>query len=948
MTMRNLKWQNYALAVIGIYTITFFTVGIIPHKEEPLIVKAPTAPSEIGMREDRQSRTEYEREMLVVPGTNQVPYNIKKDELAFAKKQYQDQVLRRAKRSANGTDATQTLDWQQIGPENFGGRTRALALDVRNENIMLAGGVSGGMWRSTNLGENWTKTTTSDQLQSVTCIVQNKRPGSEDIWYYGTGELIGNSARGFAGGAPFRGDGIYRSTDNGQTWSPILGTVTDSPEAFISPFQYVWDIETDPSDTENEVILAAVVGGIVRSEDGGATWSTVLGDDLFVFNNNTDLNNLDYPFATDIHRTADNVFYATLSSVTASPSIFSAANGIYRSDDGIEWEQIRGFGNSFINRIEIGSSASDPNFVYFIADRGPRYGFFAYDALSGDFDDRSLNIPSDPDGEIEGFDSQGSYNLVITVHPDNPDVVYVGGTNLYRSTDGFRTNQNIAWIGGYNPEDREDLYPNHHPDQHEVLFTPSNNNRMITANDGGVFITDNNLAEEVEHRSLNNGFITTQFFTTAISQYPPDDLVFGGTQDNGSLGVANRPLFQDNGTRVIGGDGGFAATTPFGFYYYMSFQNSVIFRLTLNENLRLTSFARVDPTGGGSDPSQSYLFVNPYILDKNNANRMYLAGGDVVWRNRNLSQLSAGTQETTSTNWDRLDRTEISEGRVSAVEVSTSPKNVLYFGTSFGQLFKVTDAHTPSYQVTNITRANLPELAYIRSISVDPRDADRLLVSFANYEVPSIFLSTDGGDTFQDVSGNLEENIDGTGNGPSVRWVTIVPQTDGTNFYMAGTSTGLYTTEELNGTNTLWTLESPNGIGNSVVNMIDFRRVDGKVAVGTHGKGIFTAEIPNVEPLDRGIEGSDFAITSVAPNPFSEFVSLTVTVPENRFSRVRIYDSSGELVRQITGSAAFEGENEFFWDGTDAAGQPVPNGIYIFRITYGGTSLAEKVILQRN
>ena len=238
---------------------------------------------------------------------------------------------------------------------------------------------------------------------------------------------------------------------------------------------------------------------------------------------------------------------------------------------------------------------------------------------------------------------------------------------------------------------------------------------------------------------------------------------------------------------------------------------------------------------------------------------------------------------------------------MTALQMSTEDRNFLYYGTNIGKVFKLQNANTTQYIVTEITSNVMPERGYVRSIAVDPRDHNTAMVAFSNYQVKSIFLTTDGGATFEDVSGNLEENPDGTGNGLSVRWVTIVPQTDDTNFYLAATSkASLYSTEALDGENTLWTLEDPNGIGNSVVNMIDYRRFDGKAAVATHGKGIYTSEIPNVAPYGAGLSSDDFQILSVNPNPFSDFVSVRISVPTSRFTIIRIYDTNGQLVRRIS------------------------------------------------
>ncbi|MBO3700187.1 FlgD immunoglobulin-like domain containing protein [Roseivirga sp. E12] len=947
--MSNLKLQNYLLITVLFYVLFAITWSFIPAHEEVAIAQIiENDKSEIEGREDRQSRSEYERQLLANPTTGQIPEGIRAKELSFAAKNYRTQLLndQRLQRSgSNSGSAIQALNWSQVGPNNFGGRSRAVVMDVRDENLMIAGGVSGGSWRSIDQGQNWTRTSLADDIQSVTAITQNIKAGQEDIWYYGTGELVGNSTR--APGAPFRGNGIFKSTDNGISWRPLTSTQSNSPGLFNSPFQYVWDITTNPNGTDDEVI-AAVYGGIVRSVDGGQNWTTVLGNDLLNFPANGDLNDVTAVFYTDVHRTANNVLIASLSSVTNVATVGSPQAGVYSSTDGQNWTLLRNFANTNSRRIEIGSSPSNPDILYFIIDQGSDYGLFRYTMSTSQLINLSTNVP-DGSNNIEAYDSQGSYDMFVSVHPTDPNVVFLGGTNIYRSTDAFSTSNNITWIGGYDPaENGARIYPNHHPDQHGVIFSPSNPDRMFSFNDGGIFVTEDSRANEVSYASLNNGFVTTQFYTGIFSQYPPDDFVIGGTQDNGSILTTNTAVNgADNGTRVLGGDGAFAATTPIGVFYYMSFQNSRIFRLGLDQNFDITSFARVDPTGGGTDPSQPYQFINPYTLDPNNANRMYLAGGDFLWRNRNLSQILTGSQSTTTTNWSRLDKTELSDGTITAVQVSTTPKNIVYYGTSTGRLFKVTDASTEVYEVEDITGTLFPVDGYIRSIAVDPLNADELLVSFSNYGIPSVFRSTNGGQSFEDVSGTLEENPSGEGNGPSVRWVTIVPLDDGSKLYMAATSTGLYSTGIMNGQSTNWLIESAEGIGNAVVNMIDYRRVDGKIVAATHGRGMFTSQIGNVEPPEP-ISGSDnFEISTVFPNPFSDLVTVRVNLPETNFVLIRIYDSSGNQIRTISSGLGFIGENEFFWDGTNTLGNPVPDGIYLIRITHLRENTVRRVILTR-
>lgn len=948
-SMRKPKLLTSLMTALACYVLVASVLSFTnTQKSLPDVVDPPESRSEIGTKEDKSARENYLREMLVDPSTGKVPPNIRKKEIAFAKSQ-RDLFLRGIRQSPAGVNDAQTLDWTNVGPENFGGRTRAIAMDSRDENTLLAGGVSGGVWRSTDLGQSWTKVTVSDQLQSVTAIAQDTRAGQEDTWYYGTGELVGNSAR--APGAPLRGDGIYKSLNGGQTWNPLPSTQTQSPGFFNSPFQYVWDMVTDPNSAD-DVVLAAIFGGIVRSTDGGQTWTTVLGNDLLNLGVGIDLNEVESIFYTDVHVSGNGTFYASLSAVTNTNEL-SPLGGIYRSDDGINWDLIRAADPLQTRRTEIGSSPSDPNIVYFLVDEvvGPRLYYYD-DRNQGQIVVRTDVLPSESQG-IESLDSQQSYNLMVKVHPTDPNIVFLGGTNLYRSTDGFTNINSTAWIGGYDPDGAEGArYPGHHPDQHDILFLPSDPNRMISVNDGGVFITDNILAQTVTYSSLNNGFVTTQFYTGSIGRAPADTFVFGGTQDNGSLLANNAGLQADNGVRLIGGDGGFTASTPFGFYYYASFQNSEIYRLTLNNNFQLTSFARVDPTGGGANPGQSYLFINPYVLDPNNSNRMYLAGGDFVWRNRNLSQIPAGSQFTTSVNWDRLDRTNLQTGRVSAIQVSSEPRDIVYYGTSDGRVFKITDANNDLYNVTSITDAAFPEDGYVRSIAIDPTDANHIIVSFSNYGVQSVFRSTDGGSSFTNVSGSLEDNPDGSGNGPSVRWVSIVPITGGDYMYYAATSTGLYSTTTIDGDNTNWVQEASgtdmNNIGDAIVNMIDYRRSDGRIMVATHGRGIFTSRISNVEPRPIDPTAETFDISNIYPNPFVNDVTIGVNVPETSFVRIRIYDTGGNLVRIVSNALAFEGENEFFWDGNNVDGAAAPDGVYLVRITYRDQNEVRRVLLSRN
>ena len=162
-----------------------------------------------------EARAKWLRSRLVDPQTGEIPVNMRQRELTFAK------TLPKSIFSSKGSRADDSLSYIRRGPQNAGGRTRALAVDLSNTSNILAGGVSGGMWRSTNFGLTWSKVSSNDYVQNISCIVQDSRPGKKDVWYAGTGE-----GRGSLTGNDFTllGNGLLKSTNKGVTWTPLAST----------------------------------------------------------------------------------------------------------------------------------------------------------------------------------------------------------------------------------------------------------------------------------------------------------------------------------------------------------------------------------------------------------------------------------------------------------------------------------------------------------------------------------------------------------------------------------------------------------------------------------------------------------------------------------------------------------------------------------------------------
>jgi len=814
-------------------------------------------------KDDPEARARYQWLRLRNPLTNEIPRDIRSRELAFVRTLPTRESLVDIK-GADRLSGAEVLTWNPRGPFNVGGRTRALAIDVSNESIVLAGGVSGGLYRSTDGGATWTNTTGAAQLHSITSIVQDRRAGKTNVWYYTTGEFTGSSPSG--GNASFRGDGIFKSTDNGVSWTQLPSTVSGTPHSFDQPFDFCWNIATDPSNTAQDEVYAATFGGIRRSTDGGSSWATVLGG----FSNSVSQ-------FTDVAVTSGGVVYATLSQ-RANDGSSSAARGIWRSTDGVTWVNITPSAWPLTyNRVVMAIAPSNENQLYFMA-ATPGSGtngvsFWSYTYMSGDgtgsggnWENRSANLPAlgDPVGDL---DLQNSYNMIVRVKPDNPNVVFIGGTNLYRSTDAFATSTNWTWIGGYNTTNDVSQYPNHHPDLHSQVFLASNPNVAISGHDGGLSKTTNIMADSVIWSSLNTGYVTSQFYSVAIDPATAgNDIIVGGLQDNGTYftnsAAANNPWLA-----IGSGDGSYAAIADGRSAYFTSVQNGKIFREIRNDAGTLSIWTRVDPQGGSG-----YLFINPFVIDPNDNNILYVAGGDRIWRNDDVSIIPAFSNDPATAGWTQLTNSVVGSGTISALGISRSPANVLYYGTTTGRVLRLNNANSGNPMPTDIaTGKGLPSNAYVSCIAVDPIDAENVLLVFSNYGVKSLFYTEDGGNTWSDVSGNLEQNADGSGNGPSTRWASILPTNSGPNYFVA-TSTGVFSTMKMNGGATVWAQEGASSIGNVVVDMIVTRAADGLVVVATHGAGVYSATVSGTEFL--------FPASNLSAQVANNDVMLQWTSPE--------------------------------------------------------------------
>ena len=883
------------------------------------------------MEHGATARWQWERKRLADPETGEIPLDIRQREINFVSTLPKNTDVNPVARSSSG--------WQHRGPYFIGGRTRAIGIDVADTQRILAGSVSGGVWLTTNGGKTWNAAQKTNELRSATCLIQDVRPKHQHVWYMGTGEAYGQSAS--ARGAYYLGDGLFVSEDSGKSWSPIASTASGNPISFSTGWQLVWNLAMDASanDTLQE-LYAACYNQVQRSFNGGKTWTNLLPGGYF----------------TDVAVTSKGVVYATSSSDGQKKGMFRGNN------DGALININPPFLGTSYKRIVIGIDPNNENVVYFLLNTD-KFGkalanykgdvewnaFYRYTYLGGDgsgdsgvWEDLSVNLPSG--SAFDRWNVQGSYDMLVKVRPGESNHVFIGGTNLYLSTTAFSDSTHTQKIGGYKLNAKwpdVGVYPNHHPDQHNLLFYPNDGSKFLSTNDGGVFRSTNINALPFVWESLNNGYLTTQFYTVALDHATPESpILVAGAQDNNQLMTVSAAS-NAKWTDPYFGDGSYCAVEDGAKLFYFSKQQGKMVKATVDANGNRTAYARIDPIGGSK-----YLFINPYVLDPVDNNIMYLAGGKYLWRNNQLRNIPLlNNNDSISQGWVMGTDSVITRNEfISALGVSVQPAHRLYYGSTLKRLYRVDSAHlSVNLKPKDITASIFPS-AYISCVAVDPRNADKVLVSFSNYNVYSIFSSDDGGKTWAKAAGNLEQFGTGLGDGPSVRWLSILPVDDGT-IYLAATSAGFYATDTLQGLNTKWVQQASGEIGNMVCDMFDVRASDGTVALATHGNGIYTAHIVKKGDILRADEIEKMAALNAKlyPNPAQNEVKITGIFREdeknltqndlNVESHVALIDPLGRVIKQQSLTASNFLPNKGFEVDMGLGG--IPQGYYYVRVKVG-------------
>ena len=701
-----------------------------------------------------------------------------------------------------------TAPWIELGPANVGGRTRTITWDPNDPTgkKVWAGGVTGGLWYNNDITSNsslWNKVDDFWQTLSITKIVFDTL--DKNTAYVTTGESFGTSAS--------VGAGIWKTTNAGTTWSQLSST---------SNYLYSNDIVIR-TESGRSVVYAAIDAsfymgkwlnssnaGLYRSTDNGTTWTQTLPTITDTANTNK------VPFvAASIQISKNNTIWI---GTKGSPFANTNRGGGYilKSTNGIDWTVAKKFNvTNGTGRVTIAVAPSNERIIYaFVESSGKLENLYRSDDEGVTWNTLTKPIDADNTMSTTDFtDGQASYNQSMAVDPNNPNVVIVGGIDLFKTINGGSTWKQIGkWSNNNNLRLLKCSYV--HADQHAVSYKPGSSNTVLFGNDGGVFYTTNILGSDSLDVISNriNGYNVTQFYSGAIHPSAGKNFFLAGSQDNGTQKFTN-PTKSPTATATTG-DGGFCFID----------QTNPKFQITsyVYNKYYLSTDSGVSFTKGGAwntiiDTSLG-SFINPAAYDDIQHILYSNSSSNFLVRIKGIT----GTPKVEYVTVPNLN------SAVTAFKVS--PYNhlstTIFLGTNSGKLLKVLNADSiPSS--TLIGGASFPA-GSISCIEIG-KSENELIVTFFNYGTKKIWYTSDGGKTWLDKMGNFPDI--------PVRWALFNPIKTPSQVILA-TELGVYSSSNFETASPSWT-QSNNGFANVRTDMLQMRNSDYGVIASTYGRGLY-------------------------------------------------------------------------------------------------------------
>lgn len=793
------------------------------------------------------------------------------------------------KELAANSPGRQNDEWESLGPENIGGRTLCLAFHPNDQDIIYAGSASGGLWKTTTQGVGryaWEPVPTGFPVLGVAAIAIH--PGNPNVMIIGTGETY---AVGYAEPGTVNrltrgsyGIGILRTEDGGDTWSHVLEFAQDDIKG-------VQDLEFNPSNPGE--VYAATTDGVYQSLDSGQTWSLIF-DQANAVDIEIDPNDGDIIYVSQGNLNFDQ-----------DPSL----SGIFKSvDKGVSFSELTdaNLPSSWSGNAKLTIDPSNSSVLY---------------ASIQNWFEQSSSTPLGLYRSTNGGDTwfqindqnvalwQGWYSHDIAVNPQNPSELQYVGINTWVSTDGggnFDQWSGNTWTMGEVtvgiPEGGDNYV---HSDVHGVYYHPINN-KVFFASDGGVFVSEDG---RTPFTTLNGGLQTTQFYADMGSSATNPNFCIGGTQDNASYVYRGNPSWW----RVIGGDGMSASVNQEDDQIVFGSSQRLNIRRSTNGGFNFGNAAPVLVSGDFT------AFSAPYELAPSDQNIAY-AGGTYVYK------ATDGVQNSAS--WSAVSNGPVDVNPIIKITIAPNDPNLVYvvtspdpsLGPSGAKILKSTDGGVNFSQAMN----GLPN-RICKDLEFDPEDPDILYAVFSGFGTPHVYKTIDGGANWTAIDNGI----------PNVPANTILVDPLNPDDIYLGNDLGVYFSEDGGINWESWNQNLPEAV---MVYDLDDSPANRKVRIATHGRGIYQRNYVNdflsvadQQPLEDRI--------ALYPNPTTEVLNIDLNLEPVGAMQMVVLDLSGKEIYRLN---ADESGSALRQQQLDVSNWQA--GMYFLRIAVNGQQTTKRFL----
>ena len=747
-----------------------------------------------------------------------------------------DSALAKKKKAKDKPEEEKTKKEETLSAKNFGalkprligpalteGRISDLVVHPENEAIWYIAVASGGVWRTDNAGTTWTPIFDGQSSYSTGCITID--PNNHDVVWVGSGENNSQRSVGY-------GDGVYKSIDGGKSWKNM--GLKDS--------QHIGKIMVDPRDSN--VVYVAAQGplwsaggdrGLYKTTDGGQNWEKVLEVD-------------EHTGVSDLLMDPRNPDVLYASSYQRRRHVWTLINGgpgsaIHKSEDGGKtWRKLKsGLPSGEVGRIGLAMAPSKPDTLYAIVELPESKGGFYRSTNGGEtWSKQSSYVSGSP-----------QYYQEIVVDPHDPDVIYSNDTYLKRSEDGGKTFTNAG-------------EKSKHVDNHVTWIDPRRTDHLLVGCDGGLYES----FDRAETWLFRGNLPIVQFYKVAADNAWPVYNVYGGTQDNFSLGGPSRTLNQ-NGIRnsdwfvTHGGDGFESAVDPKDpNIVYAQSQYGFLVRYDRQNGEEID----IQPQPGAGEPALRYNWDAPLVISAHDHKRLYFAA-NILFRSDDQGnswqalggdltrQLDRNTLKVMGRVWGvdtvAKNRSTSQYGNIVALSESPVDENFLAIGTDDG-LVQITEDGGVNWTKYDAF-PGVPDRTYVNFLQHSSHNGDRIYAGFNNHKMgdfkPYLLRSDDRGKTWTAISANLPER-------GSV--YDMVEDHQDPNLLFLGTEFGLFGSVDVGGN---W-MPMKAGLPTIAVRDLEIQKRENDLIIGTFGRSIYILD--DYSPL-RGLTLEKAGETAIFP-----------------------------------------------------------------------------------